>query len=79
MNDHRARLILDMSDHAWTEVWNVELSMWIHVDPSEKRINDPKMYERDWKKNLKAIYAFENGKLEDVTKTYKNVKQNLSR
>jgi len=73
-NGYRARLILDLSDHAWTEVWNVELNKWIHVDPSEKRINDPEMYERDWKKYLKEVYAFEKGKLEDVTKNYKIAK-----
>jgi hypothetical protein len=47
------------------------------VDPSEKRINDPLMYERDWKKNLKEIYAFENGKVENVTKHYKSNKMNV--
>jgi transglutaminase-like putative cysteine protease len=71
VNGYRARLILDMSDHAWTEVWNTKRNKWIHIDPSEKRINDPEMYERDWKKNLKEVYAFEKGNMEDVTKTYK--------
>jgi hypothetical protein len=68
---YRARLVLDMSDHVWTEVWNEKERRWIHVDPSEKRIDDPKMYERDWKKDLKEIYAFENGNVENVTQTYK--------
>jgi transglutaminase-like putative cysteine protease len=68
---HRARLILDMSDHVWTEVWDPAKSKWIHIDPSEKRMDDPLMYERDWKKNLSEIYAFENGEVEDVTKDYK--------
>jgi len=71
---HRARLILDMSDHVWTEVWNEPLKRWIHVDPSEKRIDDPFMYEREWKKNLTEIYAFENGTIENVTKNYKTAK-----
>ncbi|MGQ9565190.1 MAG: transglutaminase-like domain-containing protein [Candidatus Bathyarchaeales archaeon] len=70
---YRARLILDMTDHVWTEVWNEEKRRWVHVDPSEKRIDDPLMYERDWKKNLTEIYAFENGKTENVTKNYKKV------
>lgn len=70
-HNYRARLILDMSDHVWTEVWNQNQNRWIHVDPSEKRIDDPQMYERDWKKCLKEIYAFENGSLENVTKRYK--------
>lgn len=68
---YRARLILDMSDHVWTEVWDDEQGRWVHVDPSEKRIDDPKMYERDWKKNLTEIYAMENGTKENVTKNYK--------
>jgi len=68
---YRARLILDMSDHVWTEVWDDEQKRWVHVDPSEKRIDDPKMYERDWKKNLKEVYALENGNLENVTENYK--------
>jgi hypothetical protein len=70
-HNYRARLILDMSDHVWTEIWNEKQSRWVHVDPSEKRIDDPQMYERDWKKRLKEIYAFENGNLENVTKRYK--------
>lgn len=73
-NSYRARLVLDLSDHAWTEIWNAKQSKWIHVDPSEKRINDPEMYERDWNKNLTEVYAFENGKLEDVTERYKTKK-----
>jgi len=73
-HNYRARLILDMSDHVWTEVWNNEQKRWIHIDPSEKRIDDPFMYERDWKKNLQEIYAFENGNMENVTKTYKMTK-----
>lgn len=73
-HNYRARLILDMSDHVWTEVWDAKEKRWIHVDPSEKRIDDPLMYERDWKKDLKEIYAFEGGKVEDVTKRYKMAK-----
>jgi hypothetical protein len=71
---YRARLILDVSDHVWTEVWDDKQKRWVHIDPSEKRIDDPFMYERDWKKNLQEIYAFENGNWEDVTKNYKLVK-----
>ncbi len=70
-NGYRARLILDLSDHAWTEVWEDKEKRWIHVDPSERRIDDPEMYERDWKKTLKEVYAFENGKREDVTESYR--------
>ena len=70
-HNYRARLILDMSDHVWTEIWSQKERKWVHVDPSEKRIDDPKMYERDWKKHLKKVYAFENGNMENVTRRYK--------
>ena len=70
---YRSRLVLDLSDHAWTEIFDLKIQRWIHVDPSEKKIDDPKMYERDWKKNLKAVYAFEKGLLNDVTEQYKLV------
>ena len=70
---YRARIVLDMTDHVWTEIWNPTQKRWIHIDPSERRIDDPKMYERDWKKRLTKIYAFENGKVEDVTKHYKKI------
>ena len=70
-HNYRARLILDMSDHVWTEVWDNNKYRWIHVDPSEKKIDDPMMYERDWKKNLTRVYALENGNAENVTKNYK--------
>ena len=70
-HNYRARLVLDMSDHVWTEVWNEKERRWVHVDPSERRMDDPGMYERDWKKDLKEIYAFENGLMEDVTRRYK--------
>jgi len=73
-HNYRARLILDMSDHVWTEVWDNRLKRWVHVDPSEKKIDDPLMYERDWKKKLQEVYAFENGNMENVTKWYKMTK-----
>lgn len=70
-HNYRARLILDLSDHVWSEVWDEKQKRWVHVDPSEKRIDDPKMYEREWKKDLKEIYALENGNIENVTANYK--------
>ena len=59
--------------HAWAEV---KLnSTWVHVDPSDKRWNEPYMYEnRSWGENIDStvrIYAFEEGKYEDVTLNYK--------
>jgi hypothetical protein len=54
-HNYHARLILAISDHVLTEVWNEKQKRWIHVDSSEKKIDDPKIYERDWKKDLKEV------------------------
>lgn len=70
-HNYRARIILDLSDHVWSEVWDDQQKRWVHVDPTEKRFDDQKMYERDWKKNLTEVYAFENGNMENVTENYK--------
>ena len=73
-HNYRARLVLDMSDHVWTEVWNEKQKRWVHVDPSAEKIDDPEMYERNWKKDLKEVYAFENGNMQNVTSQYKIAK-----
>jgi transglutaminase-like putative cysteine protease len=68
---YQSRLVVDvLGDHMWTEI-KLE-GRWVHVDPTEKRVNDPKMYVQDWHKDVKVVYAFENGQLEDVTVTYRN-------
>ena len=67
---YQARLVVDMfGDHAWAEV--KLQGNWTHVDPSSIKINDPCMYERDWDKDLKLVYAFEDRRFEDVTANYK--------
>ena len=79
---YQSRLIVatDISDpsnwvdqHVWAEV---KLNDgWVHVDPSEKTWNKPYMYEKwNWGKDIGSkirIYAFEDGKYEDVTPNYK--------
>jgi len=67
---YQARLVVDMfGDHVWTEV--KLQGEWIHVDPYERKINEPYMYQRDWHKELRLVYAFEDGRFEDVTLKYK--------
>jgi hypothetical protein len=72
-------------DHVWNEVWDNSFVFWIqgttftgkwvHVDPTEQRINDPQMYVRDWNKDVNLVYAiWYNGKhdtvVKDVTEEY---------
>ena len=61
-----------VGQHVWAEV---KLDGWVHVDPSDRVWNEPYRYEAwSWGKNIDSkvkIYAFEEGKYEDVTSNYK--------
>jgi len=61
-----------VGQHVWAEV---KLDGWVHVDPSDRVWNEPYRYEAwGWGKNIDSkvkIYAFEEGKYEDVTSNYK--------
>ncbi|CDS36169.1 Peptide N(4) (N acetyl beta) [Echinococcus multilocularis] len=65
------RLVLDISDHVFCEVWLTDLEdlaqeraalsnegRWIHVDPCEGLVDVPLVYEQGWKKNLSYMFAF---------------------
>lgn len=78
-NGYGSRLIVDCSnlqdkskrvagDHVWVEVF--VNNSWIHVDPTEKRINRPLMYALEWNKDVNLVYAITDNEIVDVTKTY---------
>jgi len=68
---YQTRIVVDVfGDHVWAEVLDGDI--WVHVD-TEGRINEPYMYELDWNKKIKLVYAFEENKIVDVTWKY-NVK-----
>lgn len=67
--DWKARIILDMTDHMWTEI-NLGSSLWLHIDPTQQRINDPYMYERDWKKDLTEVWGIEADYCERIEEKY---------
>jgi hypothetical protein len=60
------------SIHVWAEDYYD--GSWIHVDPSDKIWNSPSKYQSwDWGKGIGSdvkIYAFEDGRFEEVTSTY---------
>ena len=78
-NGYQTRLVIDCStlrdkskkvagDHVWVEVL-IDCA-WVHVDPTEKRINQPLMYVLDWGKDVNLVYAISKEEIADVTKTY---------
>ncbi|HEY4674864.1 MAG TPA: transglutaminase-like domain-containing protein [Candidatus Bathyarchaeia archaeon] len=78
-NGYRTRLIIDCStlkdksrraagDHVWVEV--LINGIWVHVDPTEKRIDAPLMYAVNWEKDVNLVYAITDREIVDVTKTY---------
>jgi transglutaminase-like putative cysteine protease len=78
-NGYQTRLIVDCStlqdrakkvagDHVWVELFIND--GWIHVDPTEKRINEPLMYALGWNKDVNLVYAITDEEIVDVTKTY---------
>jgi len=58
--------------HTWAEVkFN---GQWVHIDPSERKWNDPQMYKQwTWGENIGSkvrIFAFEESKVKEVTQNY---------
>jgi len=83
-NGYRTRLVIDCStlqdkskkvagDHVWVEV--LINGAWVHVDPTEKRINQPLMYALEWNKDVNLVYAIIDRKTVNVTKTYNPKKE----
>lgn len=74
-NEIECRLIVDCSapsppngDHVWNEVY--VNGRWIHVDPTERIVNNPHMYTDSWNKNVNLVYAIGKVGVIDVTETY---------
>ena len=61
-----------IGQHVWAEV---KSGVWVHVDPSDRTWNEPYRYEAwVWGKDIGSkikIYAFEDGKYEDVLISYR--------
>ncbi|KAJ3424552.1 peptide-n(4)-(n-acetyl-beta-glucosaminyl)asparagine amidase [Anaeramoeba flamelloides] len=64
------RLVLDLTDHVWVEVFNESTQKWIHFDPCEDISDKPLTYEVGWGKKLTYIIAFGPLEVVDVTPRY---------
>lgn len=67
---HDARLILDWTDHVWTEVFIEEFQRWVHLDSCENAFDTPLVYEKGWGKHLTYCIGFSTQEIVDVTPRY---------
>lgn len=56
-------------DHVWNEL--LVDNGWMHVDPTERRINQPLMYAQDWNKDVNLVYVIAKKQTLLVTNTYR--------
>ncbi|KAL8231859.1 hypothetical protein R6Q57_001637 [Mikania cordata] len=63
-------LILDFTDHVWTECYSMLLGRWMHLDPCEGIYDTPLLYEKGWNKKLNYTIAIAKDGVYDVTKRY---------
>jgi len=64
------RLVVDWTDHVWTEVWSAKEERWLHADPCENAIDKPLLYEKGWGKKLNYVAAFGQYGVSDVARRY---------
>jgi hypothetical protein len=78
-NKYKSRIVIDCSElkdnsrsaagyHVWNEI--LVNKKWLHVDPTDRRIDQPGMYIREWNKDVNAVFAIEENEILDVTDKY---------
>ncbi|XP_059652725.1 peptide-N(4)-(N-acetyl-beta-glucosaminyl)asparagine amidase [Cornus florida] len=67
---YESRLIMDLTDHIWTECFSPFLGRWMHLDPCEGIYDNPLLYEKGWQKKLNYVIAIAKDGVCDVTKRY---------
>ncbi|XP_054159818.1 peptide-N(4)-(N-acetyl-beta-glucosaminyl)asparagine amidase-like [Oppia nitens] len=70
--NYEARLVVDWTDHVWTEVYSNAQKRWLHCDPCEDICDSPLVYECGWKKTLTFCIAFAYNEVQDVSWRYSN-------
>ena len=64
------RWVLDFTDHVWAEVWVPSMGRYVHIDPCERTMDTPLMYEQGWGKQLTYVVSFSRHGVLDATPRY---------
>lgn len=64
------RYVLDFTDHVWVEVYLPSEKRFVCLDPCEKKLDCPLMYEAGWGKKLTYILSFSRYGVVDATSRY---------
>ncbi|CAG2119977.1 unnamed protein product, partial [Medioppia subpectinata] len=62
-----SRLVVDWTDHVWTEVYSNAQKRWLHCDPCEGVCDTPLVYECGWAKKLTFCVGFSAHEVQDVS------------
>ena len=62
--------VLDFTDHVWVEVFVPSLNRYVHMDPCEKALDKPLMYEAGWGKKLSYIFSISRYGIVDSVSRY---------
>jgi hypothetical protein len=79
VNKYKSRIVIDCSelrdnskraagDHVWNEIFVNE--RWMHVDPTDRRIDQPWMYAKEWGKDVNMVFAITENDITNVTDKY---------
>ena len=64
------RLVLDLTDHVWTEFWSDNRCRWVCVDTGENKADTPLLYEIGWGKKLNYTFSIASNQVVDSTRRY---------
>lgn len=67
--EYDTRVVVDVNDHVWNEIYLESEKRWVHIDASSVHLDNPYVYELEGKRMSYCI-AFSGYEVQDVTWRY---------